>query len=613
MNKNTIHKAVLLTLGLGSMLSFSSCKKYLDVENASTVSQDAVFESVSYTQSALIGVYNKLMGDDGYGSRISILYPMAADDFKTSGDYNPLDRRGLSGYGAKPGNSELDKPFLQLYQGIERANICIKYIPASSLYTSGTAAEKATMRKFYGEALTLRAQFYHELIRNWGDLPAHMVPASDLPNLFLPKTDRDTIYDQLLADLEVASGLVPWRSESGDPSTRITKGAVKGLRARIALARGGYSLRRKESKYGQVMAAPADARKFYEIANKECKDIIEKGDHNLNPSFENLFRTLHGGARQDPGNEWIFEAGAFGGNARTDSKLGYGNGVRMDASSSYGQANGGVTAIPTYYYEFDSIGDSRRDVTIVNFEVDKTDNKVITAAIDMRDGKYRKYWTSIKGPNQTLGINWPILRYADVLLMFAETENMLNDGPTSAAKTAYEDVRRRAFVGYESRMGTTPTDKDEFFNAIVKERLLEFGGEGVRKYDLIRWNLLFTTIKDTRAKLTAFMNGTGRYANVPDYIYVIPNKLKNGTVPEEIADFNLANGPVSKAMFSPVPTPDPSSAYTKKNWRKAVTLEYVSGDKIGFARYFEENSRELFPLYSGVLNQNYNLKQDYGY
>jgi hypothetical protein len=92
--KSTIHSTIIATMSLTAVLALSSCKKYLDVENPSTLSQDAVFSSVSYSNSAVIGIYNKLMGDNGYGSRISLLYPMAADDFKTSGDFSPIDRRG---------------------------------------------------------------------------------------------------------------------------------------------------------------------------------------------------------------------------------------------------------------------------------------------------------------------------------------------------------------------------------------------------------------------------------------------------------------------------------------------------------------------------------------
>jgi hypothetical protein len=172
------------------------------------------------------------------------------------------------------------------------------------------------------------------------------------------------VYDVLLKDLELAATLVPWRSETGDPSTRITKATVKGLRARIALTRGGYSLRRVP----QEMIRRENYKDYYKIAMDECAAIIDSKEHGLNPSYENLFRTIHNSNRQDPNNEWIWEAGAYGGNARTDSKLGYSNGIRINANSTYGTANGGVTAIPTYFYEFDSVGDARRDVTIAWFE-----------------------------------------------------------------------------------------------------------------------------------------------------------------------------------------------------------------------------------------------------
>ena len=616
--KNKYFKNILFTLACGSLLSLSSCKDYLDVENPSTVSQEATFNSLSYSSSAVTAVYNRLMGDDGYGSRISTLYPNGGEDFRISGDYNGQDRRGISHYGVDVNNSDIKNPFLQLYNGIERANICIKYIPTSPLYTSGTAAEQAAMRKLYGEVLTLRAQFYYELIRNWGDVPAQFEPSADIPDLYLPKTDRDVIYDRLLEDLKVASDLVPWRTESGDPSTRVTKAAVKGLRARIALARGGYSLRRES----QMMERKPDYRDFYQIARDETRDIIQSGQHSLNPVYENVFRSLHTGNRQDSNNELIFEAGAFGGGARTDSKLGYSNGLRINATSSFGQANGQLEAIPTYFYEFDQNNDVRRDVTIAYFEVDASNNKLLTTSIIMRDGKFRKYWTGIAGTNQTLGINWPLLRYADVLLMFAEAENELNGSPSAEAISAYEQVRKRAFVGNENKIGATPTSKDGFFNAIVQERLLEFGGEGIRKYDLIRWNLLAPKIQETREKLQAMVNGTGQYANVPRYIYFKPSPLLNSpTVPQEIASFDFysaefpdGKAPVNKVFYEPgLNTSTAPAGYTTRNWRAAVTQDHVNGAVRGFASQFQANRKELFPIHADIINQNYNLTQDYGY
>ena len=71
-------------------------------------------------------------------------------------------------------NTEIRNPFLQLYRGVEKANLCIEQLPKMALYTNGTEAEKKELRRLHGEALTLRAQFYLELMRNWGDVAAPM-------------------------------------------------------------------------------------------------------------------------------------------------------------------------------------------------------------------------------------------------------------------------------------------------------------------------------------------------------------------------------------------------------------------------------------------------------
>lgn len=614
MNYRIFSSALLLLLA--GMLP--SCKKYLDVENPSTLSQEAIFSSASYANSAVIGVYAMLIGDNGYGNRISSLFPQTADDFKTSGSYSSLDRRGISMYGAAPGTTDLLNPFRQLYKGIERANICIKYIPVSPLYTSGTAAQKASMQQYYGEALTLRAQFYYELIRNWGDVPFHKVPAADLADPYLPKEDRDTIYNQLLADLAVAEELVPWRTEMGDVGVRLTKGAVKGLRARIALARGGYSLRRANSKYGQKMARTDDYLTYYKIARDECYELLQhREQHTLNPVYENLFKTLHTATRLDDAHELMFEVGAYGGNASTDSKLGYYNGIRVNSSASYGGGGGGINAISTYFYEFDT-ADCRRDVTINAYEIDGTNKKSLNTLANMTDGKFRRTWTSITGTSQNLAINWPILRFADVLLMFAETENELNNGPTTAAISAYEEVRKRAYVGYTDKIGVTPADKDGFFTAIVKERLLEFGGEGIRKYDLIRWNLIAPKFAEVRVKLRQLMNGEGAYANLPSYIYMQASAYNpsNASVAEikSMLLYGASTGSVNQVFVVPgLGTSSAPSGYTTRNWRASVSEESITGMQSGFATYFQPNARELFPIPSDVLNENYKLTQDYGY
>ena len=262
----------------------------------------------------MAGVYSRLSGDQGYGIRLSLYYPVDNDEMQGPTGAGDNDRRDIARYIATSGNAQLEKPFNQLFQGIEYANICIDNIPKMDLYSNGTDQQKKQLQRMYGEALTLRAQFYFEAIRNWGDLPAHFSPASALA-LTIPfpkRVDRDTLYNQLLSDLKMAEDLVPWRNDLGTigdaPDERITKGTVKGLRARIALFRGGYSLRSDGT-----LKRDADYQTYYQIARDECNDIITSGQHALNPSFRSLWKDqVCAHAVADPQGELMFQVSAIG-------------------------------------------------------------------------------------------------------------------------------------------------------------------------------------------------------------------------------------------------------------------------------------------------------------
>jgi len=590
----------------------------LVVDSPSTIQQAVAFASVSYTNSALIGVYNQLIGDNGYGERFSCILDQSADDFKTSGSYNSTDRRGISLYGATSDNTELIATYTQMYAGIERANICIKGIPLSPLYSGGSASDQASMKMYYGEALALRAQYYYELVRNWGDVVAPMIPSADQTNFDVPATKSTVLLDQLLADLKIAEDLVPWRTQSGYTDTRFTKGAIKGLRARIALCRGGYLMNTSD----HTMERDPNFLNYYKIALSETGDIMARRDQNdLNPVYENIFKSLHSATRYDPTNELMFEVGAYGGNATTDSKLGYYNGLRFAAGSTFGQGGGGIIAIATYFYEFDPIGDCRRDVTLGSYDIDATSQKILNALNNESDAKFRRSWSIvIGGTAQNFGINWPILRFADILLMYAEAYNEVyggpNNGPTPTATSALLEVRNRAFVNNTARIPVPYTDHDNFFSQdIVKERLLEFGGEGIRKYDLIRWNLMQSKFVETRAKLTALIAGAPPYANVPLYVYSRDAAYQQTTSQQEVATLDTYGGPPSTTLFSPgTGSSTAPTGYTAIKWRAAVTdAGDVSGASTGLGHYFIPNQREVFPFPSSITGLNTNLKQNYGY
>ncbi len=593
--KNIFKKITILGLSLSLMgVVISGCKDFLEVQPKSQVSISDAFSNVANATNSVIGVYDELMGDNGYGIRINMYYPYDSDEMIVSGNIDN-GRRGIGRYQLLLTNAELRNPFLQLYRGVEKANLCIEQIPQMALYNNGTDAEKKELRRLHGEVLTLRAQFLFELIRNWGDVPAPFTPAYKQTDLFLPQANRDETYAKIIEDLKTATDLLPWRTEAGARNERITKGAAKALRAKLALFRGGYSLRSNGK-----MERNADYLNYYKIARDECADLMAKrGEHTLNPSYEDIWRKLTSFV-YDPQGEIIFEVGAGGSNSNSDSRMGNYNGPSVNASSRYGTGGGGLLVLPNYFYAFDST-DTRRDVSTTYYAIAATNIKSPRRLGELTDGKFRKDWRVplLPGTALNVGYNWPMIRFSDVLLMFAEAENEINGNPTAAAIAAFEEVRKRAFINKNSpAIGKTPTTKDAFFNAIVDERYLEFGGEGIRKFDLIRWNLLATKIAETRTKIADMKARKGAYANVPQYLFW----RNNGEELQFLNSFYKAN------TTTTAPT-----GWTRLDWAQHLTGNLIDGVALdqGIARFFVTGKSELFPYdqatvdaYQGKLKQN---------
>jgi hypothetical protein len=295
-----------------------------------------------------------------------------------------------------------------------------------------------------------------------------------------------------------------------------------------------------------VMRRTDDYLTYYQIAKEECADIIASGVHQLNPNYKDLWKNkVCARAVTDPQHELMFQVGAIGSSAVADTKLGYYNGPTVN-----GLGNKSINILPTYFYSFDST-DTRRDVTCAAYAVGSDGaTKTGVGATAIVDGKYRRDWLS--NPTvlpsdavQYFGLKWQLIRYSDVLLMFAEAENEL-DGPTAAAYDAVNQVRRRGF----GLPLSTASDKDlaaglnktAFFEALIKERSFELGGEGLRKYDLIRWNLLGTKIQETRAALADLQARTGRYTDFPTSMY-----YKNGTTADDANIF-------ANSLYAPTPS-----------------------------------------------------------
>ncbi|GAB3581406.1 RagB/SusD family nutrient uptake outer membrane protein [Hymenobacter daeguensis] len=592
-------RLALSAAALALVGGLSACKDYLDVTPDAYYTTEQLFSTVSGATTAVIGAYDLLSGDRTYGTRLNLYYPYDTDELIGAPGVANSGNRGLSRYKALPSNAEIINPWNDLYVGVERANICIKNIPQMSLYRNGTAADTAALHRLYGESLTLRAQYLYELVRNWGDVPAPFVPTDASASFQLLQRDRNVTLDTLIANLYKAEKLVPWRSNIAAASERVTKGGIKALRARLALQRGGYSANARTG----VIERPADYLTYYRIAQQECADLMRnRSQHTLNPSYYDLFKSINE-QRRETSNEIMFEVAMGGSSAVSDSKLGYYDGPRLNASPLYGSTQGTIVAVPTYFYAFDST-DVRRDITLTPYTIGTTNAQAGTTLAVVTTGKFRRDWRvpTLSGTGNYLGYNWVLIRFADVLLMFAEAENELN-GPTAAARAALLEVRTRGFGGNATRAaaGLDFSTKESFFNVLTKERLLEFGGEGIRKYDLLRWGMLASKLAETKAELAKMQAGTAPYTNVPQYQY-----------------YRVVNGVIqwARSFYRPSPAATPTGT-TRVNWRLAVDAAYLTNTRpggTGLAADFVPNAgKELMPIPQSTLDTDPNVKQNFGY
>ncbi|MFT3738120.1 MAG: RagB/SusD family nutrient uptake outer membrane protein [Breznakibacter sp.] len=510
-------------------LAFSSCDDFLETESPSKLSSETVYKTASMTKAAVMGVYSKMTDTYIYGQKLSVNW-QGVSDIECNGSFSVTTyNQTTSDYGA--GNFydniyNTTTKWDRLFEFAELATTAVEGIRNSPILESSASV----MKPYLGEALTLRALAYFELVRNWGDVPFKTTTSkSDLSNVYMEKVDRDTIYKYLVQDLQEAIGYLPWLDEKTEYATseRITKGFAKGVLARVALFAGGWSIRDANAfsdsavehhptipeANGYFVGRTPNWRDYYAIAAEQCAGIIGSGDnpHQLDPSYEDIWKTV---CQLDENgyNENLFEvAFGLGNNGDIGSLMGYG----VDGNTKYGSRGFGgsyVTSTAYYFYSFDK-EDLRRDVAVTWLKY-SSDNKeaVSSNPLDVKFGKWRIYWMadSYLALHKTAvsrvstGVNWILMRYADVLLMYAEAMNAL-EGPDAAhalagmtARQALEKVRERAFGEGAAKIQQYDSD---FFEAIVNERAWEFGCEGIRKQDLIRWGLLYDKIEKMKETL----------------------------------------------------------------------------------------------------------------
>ena len=507
-----------IALAAAGMLGLSSCSDTLNVESPSQMDANMIYSSAEFATNAMNGAY-VLFCEDPYTSRMCGVWMQNTDVEAISSGIGdnvstnhrsaiwPLQGAGVVGWG------DVKKVWDNNLQAIERCNQIRAGIDNSAI---GSQAE---MQQIKGEATCLKAYRYYLMCNFFGDVPYYDVAAKWGDEIDKPRTDKNIVYSRCLQQLADIEPNMKWSDVNTGGIERMNRDFAIGLIARLALFRAGYgmtadgTMKRADDyldtsdadltvTYTDVNGVQKTAQtcaQYYQMAKDYCQKLIQLKPRELYADFEQSFINEMSYTHENNA-EVLYEVAfvqSYGGD------IGWSFGVPNTGACLQGTTTAQVAITPTYYMSF-ADNDSRRDICCAKYS-HVADTIQAASSTGLNAGKWDRARATIElgsGSTKGTGINYPLMRYSDVLLMLAEAENELN-GPTALAKEALTTVRARAFADSPT-YGADVTDyvnnltsKDAFFSAIVNERAWEFGSEALRKFDLVRWNLYAKKIDET--------------------------------------------------------------------------------------------------------------------
>ena len=533
--KNIINKSILMkrlvvipSFLIAGLFMNSCSDDFLDQPAYNVADTNSVFENITTADIFVQGCYRGLIPTEMFyqlAAGDTVLHS-AEDGSTNNSKYNICNYQ----YDSKTPNT-ITGVYSAMYASIEKTNIAIARL--------GLMEPSAQRNALLAEVKAIRAFCYYNLIRVYGDVPAVWIPLEEAdmndPNTLYPKrSSRDEIYDRVIADMQESVNDLP----TTGTTERLTRAGGNGLLARIALYAAGYSLRWDLNTGAPgTMARRSDAtrvRELYQIADNAAAAVINGGTASLVQSqagksgFEALWFNFCQRNFGVSNREMLWHIASYGPN--TNSGFGV---YAMEGSrgGTYGSRKALQFILPSYYLSFNQ-GDTRRDVSCTSYSVYFLNNGAAndtwvnagTTFSCILSGKFRMGWCVSPQAAGDRNVNIPILRYSDVLLMYAESQNYLNGGPTSAGTAALMQVRTRAGIGNVP----APTGQQAFEDAIVQERKWEFASEFTLRTDLVRMNKLATEIYKTRQEMKDLSDRTGKFATTP--VYRLYKFQKNGQV-----------------------------------------------------------------------------------
>lgn len=600
--------SALVTVSLSLGTSMTSCSDWLEMEAYTSDDIETTFSDEVRADKFVQGCYRGLIHNEMYyqlGMGETVMH--SCEDGSTNNSKYMMCNYKFDALIP----ATVTTIYKEQYRIIEATNIAISNL--------NKMPETEKRNQLLGEAICIRAFCYLNLIRIYGDVPAVYTPLEEMDpndeNTFYPKrSSRDEIYDKVISEVQSVIDWLPWFEESDyQTPERITKQGAYALLARLALYAGGYSLRwnlETNDPATLKMARRDDAtrvKELYQIADNACFQIINHGSNSLVQAHEDMsgFQYLWYNHCQRnfaaTNTEILWETAQYGDVTNSQFTTYAQPGSR---GGKYGSLKAMQFMLPTYYLSFNP-KDTRRDVSCTSYSIyflekgsaNDTWVDVGTTYSCIMPGKFRLSWCVAPQSNTQRNLDIPIFRYADVLLMYAETQNYLNNGPTQAAKNALQEVRNRAGVGEEL---TIPNEQEAFDDAIVQERKWEFATEFTLRTDLIRMNRLAQELAKTKQAMKDLSDRKNEYANIPTYrLYKFHIDAQEYGDKFLAVDYIDLTDPSEIEVVKNVPTAkEEYDAFQEKilNIVKAHNIEVSNGDK-----WYPVN---MFEAYTSTFNGN---------
>ncbi len=491
------------------LFTISSCKKSLDIKPETALSSATFFKTESDFKQAVNAAYVPLRAI--VNDRAYLLGEMHSDNtyyfrnilFGATDQQENIADFAIPTSGGITTNVHILNQYRLDYQIIARANQILTTIDAVEF----DATNKANLK---GQASFLRAYAYFELVRYFGKVPLHLTPVTNRAEAALPLASVEEIYVQIIKDATFAASSL--LSKSKQEAGRATSGAAKTLLGNV------YIVQKKWAEAEAVL-----------------KDVVNSNEYSLMPEYNNAFS----GTNSNKNNqESVFEVQFLEGSAGYNGSIIYNSLPRPITAAELqpitgtanpqglsGEGNNAPTPDIIAAYE---TGDKRKDASIA----------YVTLSQSLRANKLYPYIKKFAAPHAlhgNTGNNFPIYRYAEVLLFLAEALN--EQGKGGEALPFLNKVRDRAFGAGVSNI--TTTSQVDLRDVVYKERRVELAFENKRWFDLIRTGRAVAII-------TAY--GNRIKANPQDYYYPA------GAVPPNNAFTNLDllyGLPADEAALSP--------------------------------------------------------------